>query len=219
MASKLAKEVEEMEMLMRLKDLYGWEDDDKQYKKRKDAIFKAFSQPEPVVKKEKHEAQSAPKILSWETVTTIKAKDWDEGFNKLHKHIEGEWKADKWSRGGFVTFEGELKLPWRRRMTTDGKKFARLIHTKKGMVIQRATIGEDLDFDDMDEEMDEKDEEELAQDDADDADAGDVEPERVAPKSAKAKKDKKRARGEDPEPTASEPKPARPVRAKKPKRA
>ena len=141
-------------------------------------------------------------------------------FNKLHKYIEGEWKADKWSRGGFVTFDKQLKQPWRRRMTTDGKKYARLIHTSKGMVIQRAILGEGIECDDEGEDSDEKDEEEVPQDDAEDAGGGDdVEPARDARKSPKANKPKKRARGEDPVPEASASKPARPVREKKPKRA
>lgn len=150
--------------------------------------------------------------------STIKAKDWDEGFNKLHKYIEGEWKADKWSRGGFVTFEGELKQPWRRRMTTDEKKYARLINTSKGMVIQRAILGEDIDIDDLDEEMDKKDKEELAQDGADGAGSGDKEPEPVVRKSPKVSNTNKRARGKDPVPKESVDKPARAVRSKKPRR-
>ena len=52
----------------------------------------------------------------------------------------GEWKADKWSRGGVVTYQGEKQCPWKRRMTKDGAHFARIIHTTKGFVIQKGVV-------------------------------------------------------------------------------
>ena len=59
----------------------------------------------------------------------------------LGKHIaEGEWKADKWSRGGVVTYLGDKQCPWKRRMTKDGAHFARIIHTKQGFVIQKGVV-------------------------------------------------------------------------------
>ena len=57
------------------------------------------------------------------------------------KHIAGgEWKADRWSRGGVVTYQGEKQCPWKRRMTKDGAHFARIIHTTKGFVIQKGMV-------------------------------------------------------------------------------
>ena len=74
-------------------------------------------------------------------MTTIKEKEIESVYKKLAKHIaEGEWKADRWSRGGVVTYKGEKQCPWKRRMTKDGAHFARIIHTKKGFVIQKGVV-------------------------------------------------------------------------------
>lgn len=149
----MAAEVAEMEMLMKLKDLYGWADDDPKYKKRKDSIFRKYTvKSTGKMKEETAVEDKAPKISSWETVATTKSKDFDQAFNQLSKHIEGEWKSDKFSRGGFVTFDKKSQQPWRRRMTTDGKKFARLIKTDKGVVIQRAILKQDIMGDQDDDE-------------------------------------------------------------------
>ena len=61
------------------------------------------------------------------------------------KHIAGgEWKADRWSRGGVVTYKGEKQCPWKRRMTKDGKHFARIIETRKGFVIQKGIVAQEI---------------------------------------------------------------------------
>ena len=54
--------------------------------------------------------------------------------------MEGEFVADKFSRGGVVTYNGSAKCAWRRRMTKDGKCFIRLIMHKGKVVLQKAQI-------------------------------------------------------------------------------
>ena len=39
-----------------------------------------------------------------------------------------------------MTYQGEKQCPWKRRMTKDGKHFARIIHTTKGFVIQKGVV-------------------------------------------------------------------------------
>ena len=39
-----------------------------------------------------------------------------------------------------MTYNGERQCPWKRRMTKDGAHFARIIHTKKGFVIQKGVV-------------------------------------------------------------------------------
>ena len=44
------------------------------------------------------------------------------------------------SRGGKVSYEGEPKCDWRRRMADDGKKIVRLIQHKGKVVLQKAVL-------------------------------------------------------------------------------
>ena len=39
-----------------------------------------------------------------------------------------------------MTYNGERQCPWKRRMTKDGKHFARIILTTKGFVIQKGMV-------------------------------------------------------------------------------
>ena len=48
--------------------------------------------------------------------------------------------ADQWSRGGIVTYNGEAKCKWRRRMTEDGKTLVRLMKSNGKVVLQNAVL-------------------------------------------------------------------------------
>ena len=96
-----------------------------------------------------------PKFATWMEVATVKVKDFDQAFKSLTKVAPGPWKADKWSRGGLTSYDGEKNLAWKRGMTKDGKHFARIIETEKGYVIQEGEVAsgpgeveEDVDSDD-----------------------------------------------------------------------
>ena len=56
------------------------------------------------------------------------------------KHLPGDWKPDKWSRGGKVAYKGQPQCDWRRRMTKDGKQIVRLIQYKNIWILQKAVM-------------------------------------------------------------------------------
>ena len=142
------QELKELRDLMECKKIYGWDDDNPDFIKRRTLIQKKYlkeakKSTKMTVDDEKvpDEKSDGPKFSEWATVATIKAKDFETAFMNLGKHIaEGEWKADKWSRGGVVTYNGERQCQWKRRMTKDGVHFARIIHTSKGFVIQKGKV-------------------------------------------------------------------------------
>ena len=141
----------------------------------------------------------APKFANWVTVKTVNAKDFDSAYTQLDKHVaKGIWKSDIYTRGGEVHYKKE-KCTWRRRMTRDGKNFARVIEYKGSYVLQKGVLalGE--------EEEEEEEEEEVAAVDDDDEMASDS-----APEPAKAPKGKKRGvEGEGSALLPEEPAPAR----------
>ena len=142
------QELKELRDLMECKKIYGWDDDNPEFIKRRTLIQKKYlkeakKSTKMTVDDEKvtDEKSDGPKFSEWATVTTIKEKDIESVYMKLGKHIaEGKWKADRWSRGGVVTYKGEKQCPWKRRMTKDGKHFARIIETRKGFVIQKGIV-------------------------------------------------------------------------------
>ena len=82
----------------------------------------------------------APKFANWVTVKTVNAKDFDMAYTFLEKHVaKGTWKSDIYTRGGEVHYKKE-KCTWRRRMTKDGKNFARVIEYKGGYVLQKGVL-------------------------------------------------------------------------------
>ena len=142
------QELAELRALMEIKKMYGWTDDNPDFIKRRTLIQKKYlkeakKSTKTTVddKKVSDEKSEGPKFSEWSTVATVKAKDFDAAYETLAKHIAGgDWKADRWSRGGVVTYQGEKQCPWKRRMTKDGAHFARIIHTKKSFVIQKGVV-------------------------------------------------------------------------------
>ena len=82
----------------------------------------------------------APTITSWKHVAVLGTKDFKKAQKMISIYVPGNWVPDKWSRGGKVSYEGEPKCDWRRRMADDGKKIVRLIKHMGKVVLQKAVL-------------------------------------------------------------------------------
>ena len=141
-------ELEELKELMQIKALYGWDDEDPTFLAKRNIIKKKYlSQAKSDLKKltvgdkgGPSVKNEGPKFSEWEHVVTFKAKSFDSAYGKLEEVAAGTWKADKWSRGGVVTYDSQKNCNWKRRMTTDGKHFARIIEVNDKYVIQRGIL-------------------------------------------------------------------------------
>jgi hypothetical protein len=185
-------ELQELEALDKKKAYYGWDNKNPEYLKRRDLIMKKYLNEAKALAKtkigddNKCEAKSggkapSPKFADWLTVKTINAKDFDSAYTQLDKHVaKGIWKSDIYTRGGEVTYKKE-KCTWRRRMTKDGKNFARVIEYKGGYVLQKGVLA-----------LGEEEEEEEEEEEAAAADDGDEMESEAVPPPAKALKGKKR---------------------------
>jgi hypothetical protein len=148
----ISEELNELRHLAEVKELYGWEDDNKKYKKRLKAIEMKYM-PKISTETKTGKLSVAPSFTGWETIDKIKTDSFDKAYEKLEKINPGPWKSDKYSRGGLVTFNKSKNCPWRRRMKEDGSMFARIVQEGHYMHIQEGIIvhGEELD-DDADQE-------------------------------------------------------------------
>jgi hypothetical protein len=194
MGDNMDLELEEMKKLLELKEAYGWSDTEPLFKKRVKIIqnkYLALTLGQQV--KTEHGDIKAPRFDRWETVSTTKAKSFDDAYVTLVKVAKGDWKPDKFSRGGVITMNKEAKCDWRRRVTTDGKNFARVVHTSKGYVIQRGILAQGT-------EGDEEDDQQAAEDDHQDGNSAsdDDNFEQALPKALprKAVEEKKRGKSE-----------------------
>ena len=149
-------ELEELEDLYKAKEYYKWEDDDKIFLKRLKDIqtrYMALAAPKKVKKDEK-EGAPPPRFKKWETVKVVQAADFGASYQKLNLVEKTEWVPDKWARGSIMNFEGEKDCAWRRRMSKDGKHFARVVHFSEGFALQKGFLANILDLVDSDDSDD-----------------------------------------------------------------
>ena len=141
-------ELEELEDLYKAKEYYKWEDDDKIFLKRLKDIqtrYMALAAPKKVKKDEK-EGAPPPRFKKWETVKVVQAADFGASYQKLNLVEKTEWVPDKWARGSIMNFEGEKDCAWRRRMSKDGKHFARVVHFSEGFALQKGILANAIDL-------------------------------------------------------------------------
>ena len=134
-------ELEELKDLYEAKEYYKWEDDDKIFLKRLKDIqtrYMAINAPKKVKKDEK-EGAPPPRFKKWETVKVVKAADFEAAYKKLGEVEKATWVPDKWARGSNMNFKGEKNCAWRRRMSKDGKHFARVVHFRRALPSRRAS--------------------------------------------------------------------------------
>ena len=62
---------------------------------------------------------------------------------------------DKWARGSIMNFNKEKDCAWRRRMSKDGKHFARVVHFSEGFALQRGILANPIDLSDNSDSDDE----------------------------------------------------------------
>ena len=113
MASLMEEHVKEMKELMQLKELYGWDDDDPRFLYQKDEVYKNYKKMAGKMKKstaQEDADKKKPRIKSWEHVAELTTKDFKQADALMIPLIpQGEWMADKWSRGGKVAYGGQPK--------------------------------------------------------------------------------------------------------------
>lgn len=151
----LADELQQFQLLLQLKELHGWEDDDKIWVAKLKAHNMEFHPTKSSKPKVKGERKARKVMEDWKTVKIVKVKDFEAAYQKLGCIAEGEWVPDD-PRGTILrSFLGEKKCPWRRRIcTVDGEDYyARVVQHSTGYHIQTSKpVGEYDDEDDDEEE-------------------------------------------------------------------
>ena len=107
------------------------------------------------VKKDEKEGAPAPRFKKWETVKVVKAADFEAAYKKLGEVEKTEWVPDNWARGSNMSFNKEKDCAWRRRMSKDGKHFARVVHFSEGFALQRGILANPIDLSDNSDSDDE----------------------------------------------------------------
>ena len=78
----------------------------------------------------------------------VKAADFEAAYKKLGEVEKTDWVPDKWARGSNMSFHKEKDCAWRRRMSKDGKHFARVVHYSEGFALQRGILANAIDLSD-----------------------------------------------------------------------
>ena len=78
----------------------------------------------------------------------VKAADFEAAYKKLGEVEKTDWVPDKWARGSNMSFHKEKDCAWRRRMSKDGKHFARVVHYSEGFALQRGILANPIDLSD-----------------------------------------------------------------------
>ena len=76
----------------------------------------------------------------------MQAADFGASYEKLNLVEKTTWVPDKWTRGSIMNFKGEKDCAWRRRMSKDGKHFARVVHYSEGFALQKGILANVLDL-------------------------------------------------------------------------
>ena len=84
----------------------------------------------------------------------VKAADFEAAYKKLGEVEKTDWVPDKWARGSNMSFHKEKDCAWRRRMSKDGKHFARVVHFSEGFALQKGFLANILDLVDSDDSDD-----------------------------------------------------------------
>jgi hypothetical protein len=155
----LADELQQFQLLLKLKELHGWDDDDKVWVAKLKAHNLEFHPTKSSKVKVKGEPKARKVMEDWKTVKVVKVKDFSAAYQKLGCIAEGEWVPDD-PRGTILRqFLQERNCPWRRRIChVDGEAFyARVVQHSTGYHIQTSKpVGEYDDDEDEDEEGAEK---------------------------------------------------------------
>ena len=85
----------------------------------------------------------------------MQAADFGASYEKLNLVEKTTWVPDKWTRGSIMNFKGEKDCAWRRRMSKDGKHFARVVHFSEGFALQRGILANPIDLSDNSDSDDE----------------------------------------------------------------
>ena len=202
-------ELIELKQLKKKQDLYGWDDDNKEYKKRLKDIAMKYSgkaKAKPLADAD----ESKKKWCDW-AYPTVHLKV--ASFALAAEKVEGDLKTDN-PRGGVTNLAGVKGLAWRRRIAiVDGEEVKyRIIEVDPGKKyqLQKLTAVEEVDEDDSEppmaaSEVDKK---------SGKAAQAVVSVKKEKPAPASKKGGKKR---EEPEEEEEEPSPRRTSRSTKPK--
>ena len=151
----MTSEVEELEALYKVKELYKWSDDSADFKKRLKALQKKYgAKAAPSGKDDDDDKPPPPRFTKWETVKVVKAADFEAAYKKLGEVEKATWVPDKWARGSIMNFQGEKGCAWRRRMSKDGEHFARVVNFSGGFALQKGIKAGTLDEADSDDSDD-----------------------------------------------------------------
>jgi hypothetical protein len=134
----LADELQQFQLLLKLKELHGWDDDDKVWVAKLKAHNLEFHPTKSSKVKVKGEPKARKVMEDWKTVKVVKVKDFSAAYQKLGCIAEGEWVPDD-PRGTILRqFLQERNCPWRRRIChVDGEAFyARVVQHSTGYHIQ-----------------------------------------------------------------------------------
>ena len=115
MESALQEELKELQCLKDLAEAYGESEDGKWFKARLKALKQKFMKQgrESCKKEGKTDKPEPPKDLKWTTVATLKVKEFEDAYPMISKYISGDFVPDTFSRGGVVTYNGEMRCDWR----------------------------------------------------------------------------------------------------------
>ena len=78
----------------------------------------------------------------------VQVADFEAAYKKLGEVEKTAWVPDKWARGSVMSFNKEKDCAWRRRMSKDGKHFARVVHYSEGFAIQKGILANAIDLSD-----------------------------------------------------------------------